>query len=30
VDVRIIQLEEGGARKACFPALGQSRGSRIS
>jgi iron complex transport system ATP-binding protein len=24
VDVRIIQLEEGGARKACFPALKQA------
>ena len=21
VDVRIVQLEEGGVRKACFPAL---------
>jgi iron complex transport system ATP-binding protein len=25
VDVRIMQLEEGGSRKACFPALGRQR-----
>ena len=24
VDVRVVQLEEGGLRKACFPALGNS------
>jgi iron complex transport system ATP-binding protein len=29
VDVRIIQLEEGGVRKACFPALSQSRHAEI-
>ena len=30
VDVRIIQLEEGGMRKACFPALSESRHSDLS
>ena len=29
VDVRIIQLEEGGVRKACFPSLGKLRHQSI-